>query len=103
MLKDGLEKHGLDNCENEWRHFTVKPEVYPETYFDFPVDPSSSVIWSAALIAVCPAAGVPRLRRRAARRRLRTFHELHSPKVTPAASAVPIASAPNTDAKPTAC
>jgi zinc D-Ala-D-Ala dipeptidase len=29
------------NYENEWWHFTFKPETYPDTYFDFPVDPSS--------------------------------------------------------------
>ncbi|GLP78549.1 D-alanyl-D-alanine dipeptidase [Mycobacterium antarcticum] len=41
LLKDGLEKQGLENYENEWWHFTFKPESYPDTYFDFPVDPSS--------------------------------------------------------------
>ena len=41
LLKDGMEKQGLMNYENEWWHFTFKPEAYPETYFDFPVDPSS--------------------------------------------------------------
>lgn len=41
LLKDGLEKQGLVNYENEWWHYTFKPETYPETYFDFAVDPSS--------------------------------------------------------------
>lgn len=41
FLKDGLEKQGLVNYENEWWHYTFKPEAYPDTYFDFPVDPSS--------------------------------------------------------------
>ena len=41
VLKDGLEEQGLVNYENEWWHFTFKPEPYPDTYFDFPVDPSS--------------------------------------------------------------
>jgi D-alanyl-D-alanine dipeptidase len=41
LLKEGLEEQGLVNYENEWWHFTHKPEIYPETYFDFPVDPSS--------------------------------------------------------------
>ena len=58
---------------------------------------------SSESVRVGSASRVPRLRRRAARRRLRTFHELHSPNVTPAASAVPIANAPNTAANPTAC
>ena len=37
LLKDGLEKQGLENYENEWWHFTHKPETHPDTYFDFPV------------------------------------------------------------------
>ncbi len=41
FLKDGLEKQGLVNYENEWWHYTFKPEAYPDTYFDFPVDPSA--------------------------------------------------------------
>lgn len=41
LLKDGLEKQGFENYPNEWWHFTYKPETFPETYFDFPVDPSS--------------------------------------------------------------
>lgn len=41
LLKHGLEKQGLVNYENEWWHYTFKPEVYPDTYFDFPVDASS--------------------------------------------------------------
>ena len=41
LLKDGLEKQGLVNYENEWWHFTFQPETYPETYFDFPVEPAS--------------------------------------------------------------
>lgn len=41
LLKDGLEKQGLVNYENEWWHYTFKPEAYPDTYFDFPVDASS--------------------------------------------------------------
>ncbi|ORB30526.1 M15 family metallopeptidase [Mycolicibacterium parafortuitum] len=43
LLKDGLEKQGLQNYENEWWHFTYKPEPFPDTYFDFPVDPASLV------------------------------------------------------------
>jgi D-alanyl-D-alanine dipeptidase len=41
LLKEGLEKHGLQNYPNEWWHYTFKPDTYPDTYFDFPVDPSS--------------------------------------------------------------
>ncbi|MDN4522167.1 M15 family metallopeptidase [Mycolicibacterium austroafricanum] len=41
LLKEGLERHGLQNYELEWWHYTFKPETHPETYFDFPVAPSS--------------------------------------------------------------
>ncbi|MDF2827845.1 MAG: D-Ala-D-Ala dipeptidase vanX, Metallo peptidase family [Mycobacterium sp.] len=41
LLKDGLEKQGLENYENEWWHFTYKPETFPDTYFDFPVTRNS--------------------------------------------------------------
>lgn len=39
ILKEGLEEQGLENYENEWWHFTLKPEAYPDTYFDVPVEP----------------------------------------------------------------
>lgn len=41
LLKDVLESEGFVNYEYEWWHFTYQPEPYPDTYFDFPVDPSS--------------------------------------------------------------
>ncbi|WP_370499869.1 M15 family metallopeptidase [Mycolicibacterium sp. jd] len=41
LLKEGLERHGLQNYELEWWHYTFKPETHPETYFDFPVAPLS--------------------------------------------------------------
>lgn len=41
FLKEALERQGLVNYENEWWHYTFKPETYPDTYFDFPVDPAS--------------------------------------------------------------
>ncbi|WP_235733859.1 M15 family metallopeptidase [Mycolicibacterium austroafricanum] len=41
LLKEGLERHGLQNYELDWWHYTFKPEAYPETYSDFPVAPSS--------------------------------------------------------------
>lgn len=41
LLKDGLEDQGFVNYENEWWHFTFKPEPFPDTYFDFPVARSS--------------------------------------------------------------
>ncbi|MBX7435091.1 M15 family metallopeptidase [Mycobacterium sp. Y57] len=41
LLKNGLAAQGFHNYEYEWWHFTFTPETYPETYFDFPVSPSS--------------------------------------------------------------
>ncbi len=32
-----MERHGFNNYEKEWWHFTLKDEPYPDTYFDFPV------------------------------------------------------------------
>lgn len=41
LLKEGLERQGLSNYEKEWWHYTLRPETYPDTYFDFPVAPES--------------------------------------------------------------
>jgi len=41
LLKDTLEDLGFVNLAEEWWHFTFKPELYPDTYFDFPVAASS--------------------------------------------------------------
>lgn len=41
LLEDILQEQGFVNYVNEWWHFTYQPEPYPDTYFDFPVDPSS--------------------------------------------------------------
>jgi D-alanyl-D-alanine dipeptidase len=32
-----MEKHGFVSYPQEWWHFTLKNEPYPDTYFDFPV------------------------------------------------------------------
>jgi len=32
-----MEKHGFVDYPQEWWHFTLKNEPYPDTYFDFPV------------------------------------------------------------------
>lgn len=37
LLKSVLEKHGFENYDKEWWHFTLKNEPYPDTFFDFPV------------------------------------------------------------------
>ena len=37
LLKNTLEAEGFENYAAEWWHYTYKPELFPETYFDFPV------------------------------------------------------------------
>lgn len=34
LLKLAMEKHGFNNYVNEWWHFTLRDEPYPDTYFD---------------------------------------------------------------------
>ncbi|MFI2722517.1 M15 family metallopeptidase [Streptomyces collinus] len=41
LLKSTLEGFGFVNLAEEWWHYTFKPEVYPDTYFDFPVSRKS--------------------------------------------------------------
>lgn len=37
ILKEAMMKHGFTPYAEEWWHFTLSPEPYPDTYFDFPV------------------------------------------------------------------
>ncbi|WP_243360128.1 M15 family metallopeptidase [Fundidesulfovibrio terrae] len=37
LLRKIMEKHGFSPYEQEWWHFTLKKEPFPDTYFDFPV------------------------------------------------------------------
>ncbi|WP_443065761.1 M15 family metallopeptidase [Streptomyces sp. NBC_00503] len=37
LLGRALAAQGFVNLPEEWWHFTYKPEVFPDTYFDFPV------------------------------------------------------------------
>ncbi len=37
LLRDTLDAAGLDDYANEWWHFTLRGERYPDRYFDFPV------------------------------------------------------------------
>ena len=37
-----MTRHGFVPFENEWWHYNLKKEPYPETYFDFPLSGSSS-------------------------------------------------------------
>ncbi len=37
LLRVLMEKHGFSPYEQEWWHFTLKDEPYPDTWFNFPV------------------------------------------------------------------
>ncbi len=37
ILREAMIKHGFKPLEEEWWHFTLKDEPYPDTYFTFPV------------------------------------------------------------------
>jgi len=37
FLRTAMMKHGFLGLEEEWWHFTLRDEPYPDTYFDFPV------------------------------------------------------------------
>ncbi|MFG3256253.1 M15 family metallopeptidase [Streptomyces sp. NPDC048172] len=37
LLKSTLDKAGFKNLPEEWWHYTLKKETFPDTYFDFPV------------------------------------------------------------------
>ena len=37
LLQQTMIKHGFKPLEQEWWHFTLKDEPYPDVYFDFPV------------------------------------------------------------------
>jgi len=38
MLKIVMEKHGFKNYANEWWHYNIVNEPFPDTYFDFPIE-----------------------------------------------------------------
>ena len=38
LLRTVMLQHGFKPYEEEWWHFTLADEPYPETYFDFPVE-----------------------------------------------------------------
>jgi D-alanyl-D-alanine dipeptidase len=38
LLKSLMEKHGFRNYDKEWWHYTLKNELYPDTYFNFVVE-----------------------------------------------------------------
>ena len=37
LLKALMEKHGFKNLDEEWWHYTLKDEPFPDNYFNFPV------------------------------------------------------------------
>ncbi len=37
LLRTVMSKHGFIGLDEEWWHFTLRDEPYPDTYFDFPV------------------------------------------------------------------
>ena len=37
LLKGVMENHGFENYENEWWHFSLINEPFPDTYFDFQI------------------------------------------------------------------
>ncbi|MDK1474779.1 M15 family metallopeptidase [Streptomyces sp. 549] len=41
LLRRALEAVGFVNLPEEWWHFTLRPEAFPDRYFDFPVARSS--------------------------------------------------------------
>jgi hypothetical protein len=38
ILREAMLRHGFKPLEEEWWHFTLKDEPYPNTYFQFPVE-----------------------------------------------------------------
>lgn len=38
LLKNLMSKHGFHPYPEEWWHYTLRGEAYPETYFEFPVE-----------------------------------------------------------------
>ena len=41
-LVEIMQAHGFSNYPKEWWHFTLEPEPYPDTIFDFPIAPRTS-------------------------------------------------------------
>ena len=41
ILREAMMNHGFKPLEEEWWHFTLENEPYPDTYFTFPVDSDS--------------------------------------------------------------
>ena len=39
LLLNAMRRHGFKNYDKEWWHFTLAGEPYPDTIFDFPIEP----------------------------------------------------------------
>lgn len=39
LLLEVMEKHGFRRYDEEWWHYTLRNEPFPDTYFDFPIVP----------------------------------------------------------------
>jgi zinc D-Ala-D-Ala dipeptidase len=42
MLVDVMARHGFKNLDKEWWHYTLENEPFPNTVFDFPIEPPGS-------------------------------------------------------------
>jgi D-alanyl-D-alanine dipeptidase len=42
LLLDTMSRYGFKNYAKEIWHYTYEPEPYPETYFDFPIEPRTT-------------------------------------------------------------
>lgn len=41
LLRETMMARGFEPLESEWWHFHLKPEPFPDTCFDFPIDPDT--------------------------------------------------------------
>jgi D-alanyl-D-alanine dipeptidase len=42
LLRSAMEARGFKSYPFEWWHYTFQPEPYPNTYFDFPIEPRAA-------------------------------------------------------------
>jgi D-alanyl-D-alanine dipeptidase len=47
-LCEVMEESGFERYDNEWWHYTLRDEPYPQTYFDFPIPAAADQLGSAA-------------------------------------------------------
>jgi D-alanyl-D-alanine dipeptidase len=56
ILREAMLAHGFKPLVEEWWHFTLKDEPYPDTYFTFPVSEASVKRETKAAQELKPAA-----------------------------------------------